>query len=229
MGLAVTAGFLPCHAEKLIEEDFSKDPGWTVVGMDGLSSFGWNSALQSIAEPGGAKADGKFLRRQGWDAYYKQLHTPITEKMSFILRGDVKMTSEQPYARIYLGLFDQDAGATEKRNAIYIERSRNPKQHYLKVYAVDQTGELKVETKYHGLKSAEAAQAVEVSYAAETRTLNWSVDGKDLEPLVLPENFHFSANACGVTNSFWSSGTTDYLATGQVDNISLELSSPSKP
>ncbi len=213
------------RAEVLVEQDFSKDPGWQVIGMEGgdASSFGWNSELQAIAAPGSASEQGTFARRNGLDAYFAPLAKPLTDATGFILKGDILMTSNVPYARIYLGLFEKQATAIEDRNAIYLERSRNPAQHYIKLYAVDASGKEKIDSKFMGLgKVSTPSQLVEVQYAAATRTLSWSVGGQQVDSIVLPDSFHFSVDACGVTNSKWSSGATAYVATGVVDNVRLE-------
>lgn len=213
-------------AEVLVDQEFSKDPGWQSVGMEGpeASLFGWNSQLQAIAEPGVSSEQGRFARRNGLDAYFTPLSTPLTDKTSFILKGDILMTSDVPYSRIYLGVFDKTASAIEDRNAIYIERSRNPTQHYIKLYAVDASGKDKIDSKFMGLgKASTASQMVEVRYVASTRTLSFTVGGQQVDSLVLPDSFQFSLDACGVANSKWSSGNTSYLATGQVDNIRLEI------
>lgn len=227
-GFSILAGTLfglSCLAETVIDETFEHDPQWNKIGLDGggSSEFGWNSSSQSIAAPGSAASDGSFVRRNGWDAYVKPLAIPVTDQTAFTLKGDISMTSDVPYSRIYLGLFEQQASSAEERNAIYIERSRNPTQHYLKIYAVDQSGEEKLESKFFGLGKNLANQTVEVSYDPASRTLSWSVDGQSVEGITLPEGFHFSADACGVSNSRWSNGTTSYTATGQVDNVHLEV------
>lgn len=227
--MASTAG---SRAEVLIEEDFTQDPKWETVGMEDtggdISQIGWNAELKAIAQPGGKTGDGIFVRRNRWDAYLKALKTPVTDQTSFTLRGDILMTSDVPYSRVYLGLFDRSAKAGEEKNAIYIERSRNPNQHYIKLYAVDGSGERKVESKFFGLgKEAATPQTVEVQYDAAKRTLSWTVNGKSVDEVSLPADFRFSADSCGASNSRWASGSTSYTATGQVDNVFLEA--PSKP
>lgn len=222
--VALTVALAGARADVVLDENFSKDPGWEVRGMDGFSDFGWNESLQAVALPGKEAGDGKFVRRNGWDAYLKALAKPVTDRTSFRLKGDLAMSSDTPYARIYFGLFDGDATYAEERNTIYVERSRNPREHYLKIYAVDESGTQKLETKYFGLgKDGASARTVELSYTSSNRTLHWSVDGKSMDELVLPESFHFSARVCGLSNARWSSGATDYVATGQADNILLEF------
>lgn len=224
---------LPClgsgqlRADVVIDESFSADPKWETIGMDGAggasSQFGWNSALQAIAMPGSAESDGRFLRRNGWDAYCKPLDKPLTEKQGFVLRGEVAMTSDIPYGRIYLGLFDRDASFAEERNAIYIERSKNPTQHYIKVYAVDDSGTEKFQSKFFGLGSdASSSKSVEIQYDPSAHTLSCVVD-EQTDTITLPKNFHFSTNLCGASNARWSNSAVTYEATGQVDNILLEI------